>query len=279
MEPTEVVSTENQFKTEDHPQSGSLAEACEEARALLTTYSNVARAVADGYFLDAKKHLGKEKSITPKLVSALKKLSEMASVLEVESIVQERARHEQLHYRENLEGRFNAAGITFAGVFPDYLVREVINLQIDLQKGNSMLDGKRLGTLEPMRIVEQTEKRIRELLDRPFAGDAFLNSILSAYGEVLSSQGKGYGEYADIKSIAKSVGEKLKGVGQDTNYSEEKFAVDIYRLCASGRPVTPDGAVLEFSPAQSAGGGLYIPAKAGGNYIAALRFFKGNDNA
>jgi len=279
VKPTEAEAPEDQPGVGVDRQAEAIIAACDEVRALLATYTNVAKAVADGYFLDAKKHLGKEKSLTPKLVSALAKLSDAVNTQTLETVVLDRARSEQLHYRENLEERLAAANIKFTGEFPDYTVAEIIRLQIDLQKGNSHLDGKRLGTLEPVRVVGQLSERISELLDRDFDGGDFLRALISAYDETLSAQGRGYGEYADVRTIGKAVGDKLKQANQDANYSEKKFAVDLYRLCVSGRPATPEGATLEFSPAQSASGGLYVPAKTGGNYIAALRFVKGADHA
>jgi hypothetical protein len=252
-----------------------LIERCEEARTLLTIYLSAAKAVSNELFLDARKFLGTKKDLTRILSEALLEVSEGMKAVPLERVIQEKARHAQLHFQEHLENAFKGAEIQYDGQVPDYTIADIFKLHIDLKRGTSTFDGKRLGTVEPTRIVEQTKQHVSRLLERSFNADEFLLLLKSAYEQEVAAQGKGFGEYADIRASAKNVSEAIRKSGADPNYSDDKFVVDLYRLCVDGRPKTHDGEVLEFSPAQNAEGGIFLAAKSGGGYVAAIRFVRG----
>lgn len=252
-----------------------LIERCEEARTLLTAYLSAAKAASEGLFLDARKSLGAKKDISRILGEALLEVSEGMKALPLERVIQEKARRAQLHFQEFLETAFKRAEIQYDGQVPDYTIADIFKLHIDLKRGGSTFDGKRLGTVEPTRLVEQIKQHISRLLERSFNANEFLLLLKAAYEHVVAAQGRGFGEYADIRSIEKNVGEAIRKSGADPNYSEDKFAIDLYRLCVAGRPKTDNGEVLEFSPAQNSEGGIFLAAKSGGGYVAAIRFVGG----
>jgi len=247
----------------------SLLARCDAANKALDTYVALASMVTRERHIDAARRLTGKPSPTAALKSAWIALLEAVDSLDLEDVIHTQARQERLHYREQLESALASAELTFTGGWPDYVVGDVFRLKFDLQKGIASVDGKKLSTVAIGGVVEEMKARHAEFLARPFDRARFLGELTAAYDATVALQGRGFGEYVDVRVLASAL-RKRKAELSETQYSDTDFALDLYRLNLSR--VAGDQGVLEFSPAQNAAGGLYIPARGFGNYVAALRF-------
>jgi hypothetical protein len=235
-------------------------------------YARVTSAAVEGRHLDADQMLRRAPKLSFRLTEALAKTAEQIREYPLEGQVRDAARRARLGYHEALERLLDDSDLPCSGQWPSYTIADVLRLQVDLERGEATLNGKALGTVEPTRIVEHVTARLAELLDRPFDAADFLSLLRAAHEQTAAAQGRSFGEYVDIREVFAAVRAMMEQSGRDRRYSEAKFGADLYRLYRDGRPTTPEGLTLELSPAQNAAGGLYIPARGGGNYIAALRF-------
>jgi hypothetical protein len=237
-------------------------------------YLRVAAAGAEERYLDAAQVMKRAPNITQRLLESLAASTSAVQAFPLESNVRDAAKRVRLYYHETLERCFYQAALKHSGQWPSYVVGDVVRLHVDLEHGDAIIDGKRAGTLEPVRLGELLKVRLGELLEKSFDASAFLSRLRGAHEQVAAAQGRPIGDYTDIRQVFTALRAEMEPRGR-SRYSEAKFGADLYRLCREGRPKTSDGLVLELSPAQDAAGGLYIPAQGGGNYIAALRFVGG----
>ena len=240
-------------------------------RKQLDRYSRLTSLAVEGRDLDAKQMLSRTGNPVPRLLECLTATKAAVESFPLQSHIQEAANWSRLHYHETLERALDESGIRRNGQWPSYVIEDVVRLELNLERYEALIDGKGAGSLEPTRLVDRIKARLNELFDESLDLVAFLGSLQSAQGKVAADQGQSPTDYVDIRKVFGVI----RSRGERGRYSEDKFGADVYRLFCQGRPKTPDGLTLELSPAQSASGGIYIPAPGGGNYIAALRFIDG----
>jgi hypothetical protein len=164
-----------------------------------------------------------------------------------------------------LEQALKKEMVEIIGEWPTYIAGDIVRLEVRLGQLDAKLDGKRAKTIEPEGLAHAVRIRIDALLKNGFEPSEFAVMLAKAYDELVqkcNSPG-GYVGIRDVFELLKSKVVRPKGP-----YSEQQFAVDVYRVLAE----IHSGRVIELSPAQDAAGGLYIPGrKASGNYIAAMR--------
>lgn len=272
MDDIRVAAAERSGALKEDMQLQELLTSLEELNKEIERYTCAATAAAGGRHLDAYQTLHRAPNLSSRLAGALMKTAEQIQGFPLEARVGDAARRARLVFHEELERLLDDAALPRIGRWPSYTVADVVRLHVDLERGEATVNGKALGTVEPARIVEQVTTRLAELLERPFNPADFLSLLEAAHKRTAVAQGRSFGEYVDIREVFDIVRALMKRSGRDRRYSEAKFGADLYRLGSDGRPTTADGLTLELSPAQNAAGGLYIPAKGGGNYIAALRF-------
>jgi hypothetical protein len=185
-----------------------------------------------------------------------------AELLEsLSTVVKERT----LSYRVLLEEALKKEKIEFIGEWPTYIADDIVRLEVRLGQLDALVDGKRANTIEPERLGHAVRARIDGLLKSGFEPPEFVSMLARAYDD-LAQKGNSPGGYVGIRDVFELL--KREVVNPKSPYSEQQFAVDVYRVLST----VQSGRVIELSPAQDAAGGLYIPGrKASGNYIAAMR--------
>lgn len=253
-----------------------LAQVAKEAAALkrlVDLYAKAAAAAAEGHYLDAGQVLRRNGDLSRRLGRALRDAAKTLPEAGLENIVQEREALARRRLKSDFEAGLEQAGLSWFGEWPTYVIESVVRLTIDLLRGDATLDGKSLGTIEPTRVVPAAKQRSVELIDRAFDPDEFRRVLQEAYTTEASRRGTAFGAFVAVQPLYLRVRQRFMDMGADKQYSEAKFAVDLYRL----RQADIIGSALHLSPAQDASGGLYVPSGSGGNYIAALRFVDGGN--
>ncbi len=233
----------------------------------LDRYIKLLSIAADGRYFDAVQSIQRTGNPTESLLDSLVAARTEVEAFPLETSLRGSVQECRLYYREILERQLDRKGLGRSGQWPSYVIEDVIRLQVNLERDDALIDGKKVGTIEPVRVVDRIRARLDELFDESFEAPVFLDTLRLAHGEIAHDQSLSIGEYVDIRKIYG----KIRSQMEKGRYSEAKFGADLYRLGLDGRPKTSDGLVLELSPAQNASGGLYVPARGGGNYIAALR--------
>lgn len=237
----------------------------------LDRYSRLTSLAVEGRDLDANQMLSRTGNPAPKLLEDLTAAKAAVESFPLQSHIRDSANWSRLHYHETLERELDASALRWDGQWPTYVIEDVVRLELNLERYEALIDGKGAGSLEPTRLVDSIRARLNELFDDSLDVMAFLACLQSAQGKVAEDQGQTPRDYVDIRRVYSII----RSQGGRRRYSEDKFGADVYRLLFEGRPKTSDGMTLELSPAQSASGGIYIPSRGGGNYIAALRFVDG----
>jgi hypothetical protein len=238
----------------------------------LDLYAKAASAAAEGHYLDADQVLRKHPDISRRLAHALREVAGSISASQFETIVQERSSVAQRQLKAVYEANLREAELTWSGDWPAYVVVNVVRLTIDLIRSDASVDGKSLGTIEPTRVVPAVKQRVTELIDRPFDRAEFRQLLTDVYAAEASRQGNAFGTFVDIQSVYARIKSHFAQTTIEKQYTEAKFAVDLFRLRQAEMVGATARPALQLSPAQDASGGLYVPTGAGGNYIAALRF-------
>ena len=234
-------------------------------------YIKLMSIAADGRYFDAVQALQRTGNPTSALLDSLVAVRTAVETFPLEWSFRESVQQSRLYYREILERQLDQDNLGRSGQWPSYVIEDIIRLQVNLEQDEALIDGKRVGTIEPSRVVGRVRTRLDELFDESFEAPVFMDALRTAQKEIATDQSLSAGDYVDIRKVYG----KIRSQVESGRYSEAKFGADLYRLGRDGRPKTSDGLVLELSPAQNASGGLYIPARGGGNYIAALRFVGG----
>lgn len=250
----------------------SLAQQVTALKRQLDLYVKAATAAADGHYLDAEQLLRKSSNVSRALKRALRDADTSVGAVELESIIFERSNEARRQLRTNYELEMQQAQLAWSGEWPSYIVQGVVRVSVDVIRGDSTVDGRALGTIEPGRVVPIVRNRVSELLDREFDPVEFGRLLADCYAAEVAQQGTAFGTFVGIQAVYS----RLRGYfahASDKQYNEAKFAVDLFRLREAELPDAPAGRrLLQLSPAQDASGGLYIPTRSGGNYIASLRF-------
>ena len=174
----------------------------------------------------------------------------------------------RLRYKDELEQALQQAQISFSGQWPAYRLNDIIELHVDLKNDRVRIDRNWLSTLKIEKVINSSQKVLKDLLERPFDPGPFLRALLQAYEECKAAAGAHFGEYVAIKHIFQSLSKKFGPA-----YTMRHFAIDLFRLLQS----TPAwGLSVDFSPARSPSSGIFIPGNAAG-YVSGIRITGGQE--
>lgn len=169
----------------------------------------------------------------------------------------------RLSYPTILREALQSEGHSVDGEWPSWVVDHAFRLRIDLQKVVGTLNADRLSDLSVSTIlgkVRQFDEALKsvEVRQKNFEG------IILAYEDAVKVMGLARGDYVDIRSIFDRRVGALRGGSQ----SQSDFGIELF---AAMSHYDAQGRRIEFSPAQNASGGYFVPDRSGGNFVAALR--------
>ena len=196
----------------------------------LDRYLRLALIEAQGHDLDAAQALRRASNLTGSLLDSLTSAVTVVQNFQLESNIREAAKRARLYYHETLEQCLDQATLERSGQWPSYIIADIVRLQINIERNEAFIDGKRAGTLEPTRLVEYITKRLEELLDKSFDATSFLSLLREAHEQVAAIHEQMIGDYTDIREVYEVLRSRIKGTGK-SRYSEAKFGADLYRLC------------------------------------------------
>lgn len=143
--------------------------------------------------------------------------------------------------------------------FPRFTVLKGIEGEIDFSKRSTTINKKILKSIDPRRIVTATLRLKKQLYDRPFDPQAFVDGLYATYKKINQQEDAAPGHPVGIQQFyleyVISLQSKAFFINMDKSkfrgYSLEQFGVDLWRYSAAGVGGTSDGQMLQLRPGRN----------------------------
>ncbi|MCD4719482.1 MAG: hypothetical protein K8S13_06435 [Desulfobacula sp.] len=139
--------------------------------------------------------------------------------------------------------------------FPKFAVLKGINGEINFSNRYTTINKKVLKSIDPRRILTAILKLKRQLYDRPYDPQIFIDSLCQVYLELIENKNSGFGTSIPIQDfyLEYVLSLQAKPFFQNMDktkfkgYSLDQFSVDIWRYFQAGIGGTSQGYELELS--------------------------------
>lgn len=156
---------------------------------------------------------------------------------------------------EDLEQLCREADLDIQVDFPKFTVLKGINGEIDFSGRCTRINKKVLKSIDPRRIVTKVQQLKRELYDRPYDPQAFIDSVCQVYLDLVQKEKLKFGDTIPIQPfyLEYVMSLQTKTFFQDMNkgkfkgYGLDQFSVDFYRYFKAGTGGTSHGQKLQLS--------------------------------
>ena len=161
----------------------------------------------------------------------------------------------RVEFIDDLRTRAEEAELPMEIDFPRFTVLKGIEGEVDFGARGTVINKKTLKSIDPRRIVAAVLKVKRQLYDRPYDPQAFIDGLHQIYKDLLKKE-KGtpghavpmqrfYREY--VLSLQSRAFFQDMDKGRFRGYSLDQFAVDIWRYFQAGTGGTSGGYALQLS--------------------------------
>lgn len=143
--------------------------------------------------------------------------------------------------------------------FPRFTVLKGIEGEIDFSKRSTTINKKILKSIDPRRIVTATLRLKKQLYDRPFDPQAFVDSLYATYTKINQQEDAAPGHPVGIQQFyleyVISLQSKAFFINMDKSkfrgYSLDQFSVDLWRYFEAGIGGTSNGMMLQLRPGRN----------------------------
>ncbi|MCI5135173.1 MAG: hypothetical protein D3920_08905 [Candidatus Electrothrix sp. AW2] len=143
--------------------------------------------------------------------------------------------------------------------FPRFTVLKGIEGEIDFSKRSTTINKKVLKSIDPRRIVTATLRLKKQLYDRPFDPQAFVDSLYATYTKINQQEDAAPGHPVGIQQFyleyVISLQSKAFFINMDKSkfrgYSLDQFSVDLWRYFEAGIGGTSNGMMLQLRPGRN----------------------------
>lgn len=165
----------------------------------------------------------------------------------------------RIEFIEDLSARAQEADLPIEVDFPRFTVLQGIEGSVDFGERRTVINKKVLRSIDPRRIVSAAFKIKRQLYDRPFDPQAFIDGLYQTYRDILKreKQAPGYPVPMQLFYLEYVLSLQSKPFFQDMDkgkfrgYSLDQLAVDIWRYFQSGTGGTSDRHALQLRPGRN----------------------------
>lgn len=160
---------------------------------------------------------------------------------------------------EDLTRLCGEAGLDLEMDFPKFSVLKGINGEIDFSGRCTVINKKVLKSIDPRRITTALQKLKRQLYDRPYDPQQFIDALYKTYSDILKKEKLVSGEAVSIQQFyleyvislqSKSFFQNMDK-GKFKGYSLEQFSVDLWCYFQAGIGGTSDGYELQLRPGRN----------------------------
>ncbi len=143
--------------------------------------------------------------------------------------------------------------------FPRFTVLKGINGEIDFNSRSTRINKKQLKSIDPRRILTAVLRLKKELYDKPYDPQAFIDSLCQAYLEIIEKEQLPVGRpvpmqtfyLAYVISLQSKVFLQNMDKGKFKGYSVDQFSVDLWRYYQAGIGGTSTGYELQLTPGRN----------------------------
>jgi hypothetical protein len=166
----------------------------------------------------------------------------------------EKVERYRLQFIEDLEARAREVDLPLDIDFPRLSSLKGIEGNVDFSKRTTTINKKTLPSIDPRRIVSALLKEKRELYDRPFDPQSFIDSLHQTYRDMTKKEGIPFGQTIPIQrfyfeyvmSLQSKAFFQDMAKGRFRGYSVDQFAVDIWRYFHAGTRGTSEGYAMQL---------------------------------
>jgi hypothetical protein len=166
----------------------------------------------------------------------------------------EKVERYRLQFIEDLDARAREVDLPLDIDFPRLSSLKGIEGNVDFGKRTTTINKKTLPSIDPRRIVSALLREKRELYDRPFDPQSFIDSLHQTYRDMAKKEGippgqtipiqRFYFEY--VMSLQSKAFFQDMAKGKFRGYSVDQFAVDIWRYFQAGTGGTSEGHAMQL---------------------------------
>ncbi len=151
------------------------------------------------------------------------------------------------------------AGLAIDIDFPRFSILKGIDGEIAFSDRTTTINKKLLKSIDPRRIVAALVRLKKQLYDRPFNPQEYIDSLYVTYVAIMKADNLAVGQPVPIQRFYLEYVISLQSKTFFTNmdktkfrgYSLEQFGVDVWRCFESGIVGTSNGMMLELSPGRN----------------------------
>jgi hypothetical protein len=166
----------------------------------------------------------------------------------------EKVERYRIQFIEDLMARAQEAALPLDVDFPRLSSLKGIEGVVDFGKRTTAINKKTLKSIDPRRIVSALLKEKRELYDRPFDPQSFIDSIHQTYREMVKREDLPEGNSVPIQrfyfeyvmSLQSKAFLQDMAKGKFRGYSVDQFAVELWRYSQAGTGGTSEGYALQL---------------------------------
>ena len=162
----------------------------------------------------------------------------------------------RIEFIEDMKAHAEEAELPLEIDFPRFMVLKGIDGHFDFSARQTTINEKKLKSIDPKRIVALALKFKKQLYDRPFDPQRFINDLHQIYGKLLKSEHKSSGaplpmqrfylEY--VISLQSRTFFQNMDKGKFRGYSLDQFAVDLWRYFQARTGGASGKYALELKP-------------------------------
>ncbi len=160
---------------------------------------------------------------------------------------------------EDLTRQCEEAGLEMEMDFPRFTVLKGITGEIDFSSRSTKINKKVLKSIDPRRIMAMVVRLKKQLYDKPYDPQAFIDSLCKVYLELLEKDDLAAGRPVPMQQFylayvislqAKTFFQNMDK-GKFKGYSLDQFSVDLWRYYQAGIGGTSDGYELALTPGRN----------------------------
>jgi len=160
---------------------------------------------------------------------------------------------------DDLTQKCQEAGLEMEMDFPRFTVLKGITGEIDFTSRTTKINKKVLKSIDPRRIMAMVVRLKKQLYDRPFDPQAFIDALCKVYLAYLEKENLPAGRpvpmqqfyLAHVISLQSKTFFQNMDKGKFKGYSLDQFSVDLWRYYQAGTGGTSDGYELQLTPGRN----------------------------
>jgi hypothetical protein len=171
----------------------------------------------------------------------------------------EKVERYRIQFVEDLGNLAEEADLLMEIDFPRFSSLKGIDGEISFSKRTTTINKKVLKSIDPRRIIAAVLKVKRQLYDRPYDPQAFIDSLYQTYSGIIQKERLTLGNTVPMQrfyleyviSLQSRVFFQNMDKAKFKGYSLEQFSVDLWRYFQAGIGGTSEGKVLQLRPGRN----------------------------